>query len=117
MGEEVERGPQILDAHQELVRHVEEGAARIRLLSVITLIVAAVLAVSYVYQIALPFTGTTIVTVNLSDSANIVAEFVVMLLALVWVYVGVSDLRFSWRIQNEIRVARSKEREIEKRVG
>jgi hypothetical protein len=117
MSDEAERGPQILDAHQELVRHVEEGAARIRILSIVTLIVAAVLAVSYVYQIALPFAGTTTVTVNLSDPANVAAELVVMLLALAWVYVGVSDLRFSWRIQNEIRAARSKEREIEKRVG
>jgi hypothetical protein len=117
MSEEKERGPQIVDAHQELVRHIEQGAGRIRALSIVTVAVAAILVVSYVSQLALPLAGTRTVTVNLADPGSIAAELVVLALALVWLYVGVQDLRFSWRMKAEIRSARSKEREIQDRIS
>jgi len=117
MAEDVERGPEILDAHQELVRHIEQGASKMRALSIITVVVAAVLAASYLSQLALTFTGTKTVTVTLTDPVNIAAELVVLALTLVWLYVGVRDLRFSWRIKREIRAARTKEEGIKKEVS
>ena len=117
MSDEKERGPEIIDAHQELVRHIEQSAGRIRILSIATVVVAAVLAVSYVSQLALPFTGTTTVTVNLSDPVNIATELVVLALAVIWLYVGVQDLRFSSRLKGKIRAARSRENEIQGRIS
>jgi hypothetical protein len=116
MSEEAERGPEILNAHQELVQHIEQGTSRIRALSIVTIIVAALLAISYASQLVLPLAGTSVVTVNLSDPANIGTELVVLALALVWLYVGVRDLRFSWRMKGEIRAARSKEKEIQEKI-
>ena len=112
-----ERVADIIDAHQEMVRHIEQGAARMRVLSALTLIVAAVLAASYLSQLALPLMGTTTVTVNLSDPYNIAVELVVLALALVWLYVGVQDYRFSSRMKRDILEARLKEKQIQDRIG
>ena len=117
MSDDREKGPQIIDAHQELVRHIEQGAGRIRILSILTVVVAALLAVSYVSQLALPLTGTTTVTVSLTDPSNVAIEVVVLALALVWLYVGANDLRFSWRMKGEIRTARAKEKDIQDRIS
>ena len=117
MNDEIERGPGIIDAHQELVRHIELSAGRIRVLSILTLVVAAVLALSYVSQLVLPLAGTNTVTVNLSDPTNVAAELVVLALALIWLYVGLQDLRFSSRMMSEIKSARSKEKEIQNRMS
>jgi len=41
---------------------------------------------------------------------------VVLALALLWLYVGVSDLRFTWRIRGEIGAAREKEEQLRDRM-
>jgi hypothetical protein len=112
-----EQGVEIIEAHQEMVTHIERGASRIRALSGVTIIVAVVLSLSYVYQLLLPLIGTRTVTVDLADPANQVVELLVLALVLVWLYVGVRNLAFSSRMRNQIMAARSKETEIEKRVG
>lgn len=117
MSDEAERGPQIIDAHQELVRHVEQTAGRIRALSIVTVLVAAVLAVSYLYQLLLPLAGTTTVSVSLTDPVNVGTELVVLLLVTLWLYVGFRDLRFSTGLAREIKAARSKEKEIQDRIS
>jgi len=117
MSDEKERGPQILDAYQELVRRVEQGTSRMRALSIVTIAVAVVLAASYVSQLALPLTGTLTVTVNLGDPGTVAAELIVLALALTWLCVGIQDLRFSLKMKAEIREARSKEKEIENRLA
>lgn len=117
MSDEKERGPEIIDAHQELVMHIEQTAGKIRALSIVTVVVAAVLALSYISQLALPLTGTTTVTVNLADPANILTELVILALALIWLYVGLQDLRFSSRMKREIKQARSREKEIQDRIS
>ncbi len=117
MSEDKEMGPRIIGAHQELVRHIEQGAGRIRILSILTVAVAAVLAVSYVSQLVLPLLGTTSVVVSLTDPSNVAVELVVLALAIVWLYVGASDLRFSWRMKGEIRMARAKEKDIQDRIS
>ena len=117
MDDEKERGPGILDAHQELVRHIEQSVGRIRVLSLLTIGVAVVLSVSYLLQLVLPLTGTTTVTVDLTAPSNIATELAVLILVLVWLYVGISDLRFSSRMKNEISGARLKEKGIEDRIS
>ncbi|HEV2226264.1 MAG TPA: hypothetical protein VGR56_05595 [Nitrososphaerales archaeon] len=117
MDDEKESGPGIIDAHQELVRHIEKGAGRIRILSILTVGVATILSISYLFQLVLPLTGTTTVTVDLAAPSNIVAELVVLALVLVWLYVGISDLRFSSRMKNEISGARTKEKGIQDRIS
>ncbi|MDA4121125.1 MAG: hypothetical protein OK404_01810 [Thaumarchaeota archaeon] len=117
MTEQREQGVEIIEAHQEMVTHIERGASRIRALSGVTIIVAIVLSLSYIYQLLLPFTGVRTVTVDLADPANQVVEALVLVLALLWLYIGVRDLAFSSRMRNQITAARSKEKEIEKRVG
>jgi hypothetical protein len=117
MSDDRERGPAIIDAHQELVGRIEQSAGRMRALSVVTIIVAAVLAVAYLSQLLLPVSGTTTVTVNLTDPVNVASEVVVMGLAVAWLYVGVSDFRFSSRVRREVSAARSKEKSIQDRVS
>lgn len=107
--DETERTATILEAHREMVEHIEKGARRIWFLSIITMAVAALLAVSYAFQLILPLTGTTSVTVNLVDPANLGSEAIVLLLVLAWLYVGVRDFRFSARMRREIGRARSLE--------
>ncbi|HZW84382.1 MAG TPA: hypothetical protein VFE91_00565 [Nitrososphaerales archaeon] len=111
-----EQGPKIIEAHQELVRHVEGGARRIRALSLVTIAVSVLLVASYGLQLVLPLTGTTSVTVSLTDPGTVVAELVVVALVLVWLYVGVRDYRFSTRLQRDILTARDQEVALRGRV-
>lgn len=118
MSEEESRSARIIEAHQDLIRHIESGSGRIRSLSVVTVIVALVLSVSYIYQLALPVLfGETTVTVNLSDPANVAAEFLVLALALLWLYVGIRDYTFSTRLAREIRRARAQEKDVLARLS
>lgn len=117
MTDDKEMGAEIIGAHQELVGRIEQSTGRIRALSIITMIVAAILAVSYISQLALPLTGTDTVTVNLSDPVNVALELVVLALSLAWLYVGASDYRFSARVRAQISAARSREKEIEERIS
>jgi hypothetical protein len=117
MTEEKERAAGVIEAHGELVGHIERSASRMRALSAVTVVVASVLLVSYAFQLLLPLTGESSVTVNLRDPGNVAAELVVFALAAVWLYVGARDLMFSSRIRRRIMGARSYEREIEKRIS
>jgi len=117
MSEEAEKGPGILDAHQELVYRIEQGARRMRALAALTVAVAALLSVAYLLQLALPLTGTTSETVSLTDPSLIATEVLVLALAMLWLYVGVSDFRFTSRMRGEIAVARGKERRLQEKVA
>ena len=112
-----ETGPQIIEAHQELVRHIEVSAGRIRALSIVTIAVAVLLSASYTLQLALPLEGTTSVVVSLADPGTVLAELLVLALVLAWLYVGVRDYRFSGRMIKEIRGARAREKDFEERAA
>jgi hypothetical protein len=73
MSEDAECGPGILDAYQELVTRIEQSAWRMRALAAVTVAVAALLSVAYLLQLALPLSGTTIETVNLTDPTLVAA--------------------------------------------
>ena len=112
-----ERGARIVEALQELVAHIEAGTAKMRALSLLTIAVAALLTASYVSQLLLPYAfGVTTVTVDLVDPANVAVEILVLVLALLWVYVGLRDYAFSARMARSIREARAKEKEIENQI-
>lgn len=112
--EEKMAGKSVLEIHEEFLRRVEEGSAKIRSLSIITVAVAALLAVSYVVQMALPYLGGgTTATVSLTDPTLVAFEGALTVLALAWLYVGISDYRFTSRLSRSIREAREKEKEIE----
>ena len=117
MNDEKERGVEILEAHQEMVGHIEKGARRIKALSTVTILVAVVLSVSYVYELLLPLTGVKTVTVDLTAPSNQAAEVLVLVLVLAWLYVGVRDLLFSSKMSKEIARARAREEELGKRIG
>ncbi len=107
----------IIEAHEEFVQHIESGSSKIRVLSLVTVTVAAVLFVSYAYQFLLPYAGgTTSVTVNLVDPTLQAAELALSVLTLVWLYIGIRDYLFTRRMAKAIREARALEKDIEKRI-
>ena len=108
----------ILDAHEEFVQHIEGGQARIRALSIITIVVAFLLLASYFDQVLTPFTtGTKIVTVNLADPTLLALELLLIVVTFAWLYVGVVNYLFASRLGRQIKAARASEKEIERKLG
>lgn len=108
----------VLEMHEEFIQHIEAGSRRIQTLAIITIVVALALASSYAYQLALPgLTGTSTVTVDLTNPFLEATEVAILALTLVWLYVGVRDLFFTREMAKAIRDARAAEREIERRMS
>jgi hypothetical protein len=116
---EEEVSPQtVLDLREEVLQRVEVVGTRIRRLAMVTIVVAGLLALSYVAEIALPYvTGSTTATVNLRDPGLVALEALLTVLALVWLYVGLSDYRFVTRLARSTRLAREREGNIEKEIS
>jgi hypothetical protein len=108
----------VIDAHEELIQQLEAGQAKIRLLSVVTVVVAFLLVASYFSQIVLPFVSSTsrYQTVDLLSPALIATEVVLMALGAAWLYVGVVNYLFSARLNKRIREIRSYEMELMERM-
>lgn len=109
--------PSQVDIHEDFIQHVEDGSSKMRLLSGISAAVASLLILSYVAQLALPLTGTTSVTVTLTDPTLIATEIAVVVLALVWLYVGVRNYRFTTKLARQIAAARAAEAAMEKKIA
>jgi len=106
-----------IEAHEEFIQHVEAGQRRIRSLSVITIIVALLLAAGFLVQILYPFVaGESTVTVNVGDPSLIVVELILLLLAAGWAIIGIGNYRFSTRFGNMVKGARTAEKELEKQL-
>lgn len=116
---EEEVSPQtVLDLREEVLQRVEAVGTRIRRLASVTVIVASLLALSYIIEMVYPYaTGSTSETVNLRDPGLMAVEAFLTVLAVVWIYVGVSDYRFVSRLNKSIQVAREREREVEKSIS
>jgi type III secretory pathway component EscU len=115
---EKEPSVQILEAHGSFVQHIEAGSGRMKTLSMITIAVAFLLLASYFYQVISPFTtGTTTVTVNLLDPTLLALEVLLIVVTFAWLYVGVMNYLFASRLGRQIKEARAKEQEIERRLG
>ena len=108
----------VLEIHEEFLQHVESGSAKIKTLSIATIVVACVLALSYVYQLIFPYLyNQTIVPVNLRDPTLVGFEAVLTVVALLWLYVGVRDYMFVARLAKSIGQARALEKNIEKEIS
>lgn len=117
MPEDERPGPSQVEIHEEFIQHVEDGSSKMRLLSAVSAVVAAILILSYISQLVIPLTGTTTVTVNLVDPILIATEVGVLILAILWLYVGVRDYRFTTRLTKQIASARRAESEIVKKIA
>jgi hypothetical protein len=117
--EREERSPAVMaiEAHEELVQRVEAADAKIRTLSIITMVVAFFLAASYFSQILTPFVSRTrYVQVDLLDPTLIIFQILLLALTSVWVYIGVTNYLFAVRSRRQIREIRALEKEMEKRI-
>jgi hypothetical protein len=118
MGKEDIPPESFLELREEVLQRVEAVGGKIKRLSQVTIFVAAALALGFVTQIVLPYLGGSATqTVNLADPVLVEVEVVLTALALVWLYVGVSDYRFTARLARSIRRARANEKEIEKEIS
>ncbi len=107
-----------MEAHEDFIQHIEDGRSKIRLLSVITIVVAFLLTASYFYQILLPFVSDTkVVSVNLLDPVLLVTEGLLLILGAAWLYVGIINYLFATRLGRSIQKARIVEKEIEDQMG
>jgi hypothetical protein len=108
----------LLEAHESFIQHVEAGRSRIRLLSVITVIVAFLLVASYFSQLVLPLVSPSarFQTVDLLNPSLIATQVLLIILVAAWLYVGVANYLFASRLGRSIREIRTAERELEKRI-
>jgi type III secretory pathway component EscU len=114
----LEPSVEIIEAHGSFVQHIEAGQGRMKALSVITIVVAFFLLTSYFYQVVTPFTtGTNVVTVNLLDPTLLALEAILIVVTFAWLYIGVVNYLFASRLGRQIKDARAKEKEIERRLG
>jgi hypothetical protein len=114
----LEPSVEIIEAHGSFVKHIEDGQARMKALSIITILVAFLLLASYFLQVLTPFTtGTKVVTVNLLDPTLLALEAILILVTFAWLYVGIVNYLFASRLGRQIKEARAKEKEIEGRLG
>jgi len=113
---EEEVSPQtVLELREEVLQRVEAVDSRMRALSLVTIVVAALLVVGLAIQLALPFASSVpTVTVNLSDPVLVAVETGVTLLGLIWLYVGVSNYRFVASMAKSVKAARAREAELAK---
>jgi hypothetical protein len=108
--------PSQVEIHEDFLQHVEDGSSRMRLLSGVSAAVAFLLIISYISQLALPLTGTTSVTVSLTDPTIIATEIAVLALSVAWLYVGVRNYRFTTKLAKRIAAARAAEAVMEKKL-
>jgi hypothetical protein len=114
----LEPAVEIIEAHGSFVKHIEDGQARMKALSIITIAVAFLLLASYFYQVITPFTtGTTVVTVNLLDPTLLALEGILIVVTFAWLYVGVVNYLFASRLGRQIKEARAREKEIEGKLN
>lgn len=106
-----------VEIHEDFIQHVEDASSKMRILSVVSAIVALLLVLSYISQLVLPLTGTTSVKVSLTDPTLIATEIAVLVLSVAWLYVGVSNYRFTTRLARRIAAARAAEAELEKKIA
>ena len=107
----------LYEVKDDFSAHIEKSSGRIKVLSVITLVISVVLLASYFSQIVYPFvTGQTTVTVNLLDPSLLALEVVLVLLTLAWLYVGAVNLLFSTRMARAVKLAREHGRSVERMI-
>jgi hypothetical protein len=107
------------EAQEAFMQHLERGSSRIKLLSIITIIITIFLAAAYVSQLVLlPYVfHIRTQTVNLLDPGLVISELVLLTIVLIWLSVAVRELIFVTRLSNQIREIRSLQAQIEKKIS
>jgi hypothetical protein len=100
-----------IELHEEFIQHMEKGASRMKGLALVTIVVALLLAASYVTQlVVLPFIiGVTTQTVNLLDPSLMAVEVVLLVLILLWLYVGTKEYLFTRKMARQIAEIREEQ--------
>lgn len=118
MSDDRDPGVMAIEIHEEFIQHIERGGTIIKVLSLVTIVVALLLVGSYIYELLLPYvTDITSVTVNLVDPTLQATELGVLILALIWLYVGLRDFLFTRKMDKAIREIRALEKAFEKRIS
>lgn len=107
----------VQDAHAMLLRQVERGSAMMRSLALVTVVVAALLALAYGVQLALSALGMTVVEVNVNDPLLIGVEVLLFVLAIAWLYVGVRNYRFTTILAKQVKAVRAAESDLMRKHG
>ena len=117
MDEKASAPESVIELREEVLQRVENVGTRIKRLSILTLFVSGLLAVSYVVEIILPyFGGSAIQTVNLKDPSLVAFEIFLTFMVLLWFFVGLSDYRFVTRLSSQVAQARAQERVLEREI-
>lgn len=107
----------VIELREEVLQRVENVGNRIKRLSILTLFVSALLSVSYIVEILLPyFGGSATQTVNLKDPGLVAFELFLTFMVVLWFFVGLSDYRFVSRLSSLVAKARVQERALEKEI-
>ena len=106
-----------IELHEEFIQRIERGGKMIRALSLATILVAGVLAVSYFSQLViLPFVlGVRSQTVDLVDPPLMALEAVILCLTLAWLYVGLRNYFFADRLERQVREIRAIQAQVASR--
>lgn len=117
--EEKHPGVMALELHEEFIQHIEKGSLRLRLLSLVTILVSSFLLVNYIFQLfILPYyLGQKVQEVNLTDPALVIFGIVLIGFVSAWAYVAISDLIFVRRLMSQIREIRKLQKEIEGKIS
>jgi hypothetical protein len=108
-----------LELHEQFVQRVEREGRMMRIISMVTIVVSGVLALSYVSQlVVVPFVlGIKTQTVDLVDPALMAAEVLVAALALVWFYVGLRGYLFARRMSAQVKEIRRMQAGVAEKYG
>jgi hypothetical protein len=110
-------GLRFVEAHEMFVEHIEAGRTRLRVLSVVTIVVAFLLLASYFSQLLLPFTsGTRYVQLDLLSPAVVILQTFLVVVIFAWLYIGIVNYIFASRLGSLIREGRLLERQLEKKA-
>ena len=103
-----------IELHEEFIQRIERGGRMIRTLSLATILVAGVLAISYFSQlVVLPFAlGIKSQTVNLVDPRLMALEAIIMCLTLAWLYVGLKNYFFAKKLERQVKEIRTIQTQI-----
>lgn len=112
-------GAQAFEVHEEFISHIESGSSKLRLISLITLIVSSFLFINYILQLVyFPYIlGQKVQEVDLTNPYLVMLEVFLSLFSLLWLYVAVTNLLFLNRLMKQIREIRQLQKEIEKKIS
>lgn len=108
MSDEKDPAVSVIELQEEFIQHMEQGGRRILLLAAVATVAGAYFTINYFLQlVVLPFgLGITTQTVNLLDPGLMAVGAVSLVISLLWVYAGVSDLTFGRRMMKRVREVR-----------